>query len=255
LRLKLTELAGCKLVSFWAIVEHLPEDDEGGKKKHLHVYIEPSKLIQTDDLKEQFKEFDPTNPAKPLGCISFHTSKFADWYLYALHDKAYLASKGESRTYHYHPEDVLTSDEDELLFKVRTINLLAVSPYQAMIDAQAQGVTWEEFFRRGTVPLPQVSLWEKAWFLLVGDRTDRGGRANHPSEMPSEPSETPSELESVLDTIDCIADQKETWCGATRDEWAELYESATNDSEGLDWYDVHPQDGYRELDPDEGLPL
>lgn len=235
LKTKLEELQDAKLISFWVFIKHLPEDDEGGKKEHLHLYLEPSKITQTDDLKEQFKEFDPTHPDKPLGCIGFRSSKFDDWYLYALHDKAYLASKGQSRKYHYKHEEMASSDEDELLFKARSINHLAVSPYAAMIEAQAQGLTWEEYFRRGTVPLPQLTLWEKAWTLLQNDKTDRNGRENHPAEMPSEATQSPSEPASDIDQslakLEAIADQRDA-----------------------SFYDVHPDAPYTPLDPDEELP-
>ena len=130
-----------------------------------------------------------------------------------MHDKAYLASKGQSRKYRYKHEEMASSDEDELLFKARSINHLAVSPYAAMIEAQAQGLTWEEYFRRGTVPLPQLTLWEKAWTLLQNDKTDRNGRDNHPAEMPSEapqsPSETTPDIDQALARLDAIADQRE----------------------------------------------
>ena len=52
LRTKLEELRDAGRISFWAFIEHKPEDDEGGKKSHCHLYIEPSKMLQTDDLKD-----------------------------------------------------------------------------------------------------------------------------------------------------------------------------------------------------------
>lgn len=128
LRLKLDELLKCGKISFWAFIQHLPEDDEGGKKEHIHLYVEPSKMLQTDDLKREFMEPNPSNPTKPLGCISFISSKFGDWYMYGLHDKRYLASKGQSRKYHYHAEQMISPDEDDLNFKVKSINLLSLSP-------------------------------------------------------------------------------------------------------------------------------
>lgn len=215
LALKLEELRKAKIVSFWAFIHHLPEDDEAGNKNHSHVYIELSKIVQTDDLKEQFKEFDPTHPEKPLGCIGFRSSKFDDWYMYSLHDKAYLASKGQSRKYHYKHEEMATSDEDELLFKARSINHLAVSPYAAMIEAQAQGLTWDEYFRRGSVPIQQIIFFEKAWFLLLGQKTERSGRVTHSPKSPSEPEierlEPDCEVDQAIAHLDAIADRKEQY--------------------------------------------
>ena len=181
LELKLNELLSAGRISFWAFIVHLPEDDEGGKKHHCHVYVEPAKMLQTDDLKAELKEFDPSNP-KPLGCISWNSSKFDPWYLYALHDKRYLATKGQSRVYHYIHDDIVTSDVDDLLFKARSVDMLALSPYEDMIQAQKQGFTWADYFNRGTVPLPQIKLFEAAWYTLLQSDTDRVGRENHPME-------------------------------------------------------------------------
>lgn len=183
LELKLNELLKCGRVSFWAFIVHKPEDDECGKKVHAHVYIEPSKMLQTDDLKAELKEFDPSCPDKPLGCLTFKSSKFDPWYMYALHDKRYLASKGQSRKFHYSHSDIVSSDYDDLLFKARTIDMIGLSPYADMEDAILQGVTWAQYFARGTVPLPQVRLFEAAWALLCENVTFRDGREGHPMEL------------------------------------------------------------------------
>lgn len=189
LRQKLTELQRSGRISFWAYIRHNPEDDEGGKKEHCHVYIEPSKMLQTDDVKSELKEFDPTNPTKPLGCISFNSSKFDPWYLYALHDKRYLASKGQARRYHYRHDDIVSSDDDDLTFKARSIDMISLSPYSDMEDAQRQGITFAEYFARGTIPLPQLSLWEKAWQFLSANRTERGSSEGHPNDVDDDVSD------------------------------------------------------------------
>lgn len=183
LELKLNELLKAGRLSFWAFITHLPEDDEGGNKEHSHVYIEPAKMVQTDDIKAELKEFDPAKPDKPKGCITFRSSKFDPWYLYALHDKRYLASKGQSRKYHYQHEDIRTSDEDDLTFKARSIDMLSLSPYADMEMAQRQGLTFAEYFSRGTIPLPQVKLFETSWSLLLEAGTHRAGRINHPMDV------------------------------------------------------------------------
>lgn len=190
---KLDELVRAKRLSFWSFISHLPEDDEAGNRDHIHLYLEPSKMLQTDDLKEEFKEFDPMKPDKPRGCISFRSSKFSDWYLYALHNKAYLASKGQTRKYHYKHDDIRSSDPDDLQFKARTIDMLAVSPYADILEAQKQGLTWEEYFRRGTVPLPQIALFQRAWYSLLvphqNESTFRNGRNGHPMDIDRETGE------------------------------------------------------------------
>lgn len=183
LKLKLNELLKAGRISFWAFILHKPEDDEGGQKEHCHVYVEPSKMLQTDELKSELNEYDPKHPDKPRGCIPFQSSKFDHWYLYALHDKRYLASKGQSRKYHYEHVNILNSDADNLTFKSRSIDLISLSPFADMEDAQKQGVTWAEYFSRGTVPLPQVAQFKIAWDLLIQARTERGGRDGHPMDI------------------------------------------------------------------------
>lgn len=177
---KLNELLKAKRISFWAFIPHHGEDDEAGKKDHIHVHLVPSKMLQTDDLKDELKEFDPTHPTKPLGCMTFVSSKWDDWYLYGLHDRRYLAMKGQTRRHTYKHESFRTSDEDELLCKARQIDMIALSPYADMEDAIDNGITWSEYFRRGTIPITQLHAWQTAWELLAGpQRTFRAGRESH----------------------------------------------------------------------------
>lgn len=230
LKLKLEELRKAGRISFWAFITHKPEDDEGGKKEHNHVYIEPSKMLQTDDLKEALKEYDPQSPSKPRGCISFNGSKFDPWYMYALHDKRYLASKGQSRRYHYTHDEIQTSDQDDLLCKARSIDMLSLSPYADMENAIDNGITWTQYFARGTIPLPQVALFERAWNLLLANRTYRAGAANHEMDLETDAAEPQSDWSRrANDQIEMIQKQ-----GLRR-----LYEQA----------DLKP------LDPDEELPF
>lgn len=228
LKLKLEELRKAGRISFWAFIEHKPEDDEGGLKYHNHVYVEPSKMLQTDDLREALKEYDPQSPNKPRGCISFVSSKFDPWYMYALHDKRYLASKGQSRQHHYTHEEIQTSDQDDLLYKARSIDMLSLSPYADMESAIENGITWTQYFARGTVPLPQVALFERAWNLLLANRTYRAGATNHEMDLDDEP------------VRDSLADRANQQIEALQKQGLQrLYEQA----------DLKP------LDPDEELPF
>lgn len=176
---KLNELLNAKRISFWAFVTHKPEDDEAGKKVHHHVYIQPSKMLQTDDLREELKEYDPANPDKPLGCLMFVSSKFDSWYMYGLHDKRYLASKGQSRKFHYSEQDFVSSNPDDLLFNVRNIDMFYLSPYADMESAIDNGITFDQFFARGTIPIAQVRNFRDAWYLLVNSKTVRNDNISH----------------------------------------------------------------------------
>lgn len=265
LRLKLEELRKAGRISFWAFITHQPEDDEGGRKEHNHVYIEPSKMLQTDDLKEQLKEYDPQSPTKPRGCISFVGSRFDPWYMYALHDKRYLASKGQARKFHYLHENIETSDHDDLLYKSRIIDMISLSPYADMEEAIKNGVTWTQYFSRGTVPLPQVALFERAWNLLVANRTHRAGKSGH--EMDVEEIATEGRGSHASDAlIDSIRQDGERRKAKQEREQAEMdaisiaIENGSFDRQEVQqegapsWYDLHPQADFVSLDPDEELP-
>lgn len=182
LKLKLEYLRTAKRISWWCFIVHHPEDDEGGKKEHIHLYIEPSKMLQTDDLKLEFLEPDLEKPNKPKSVLSFHSSKFSHWYLYALHDRHYLASKGQSRRFSYKHDDFHTCDSDDLLCRARSIDHLELSPYAQLIDALEAGLTWVEFLKRGTVPVNHLFQFKDVWRALEDDRTYRNGRKGHENE-------------------------------------------------------------------------
>lgn len=178
LALKLDELVKAGRLSFWAFVEHQPEDDEGGRKFHHHVYVEPSKMLQTDDLRRELLEPDPEND-KPRGCLVWNSSKFADWYMYSKHDRAYLAYKQQSRRYEYRYEEFITSDSDDLLCKVKSIDHLQLTPFHAMREAMDTGLTFAEYFSSGCVPLQLVKQYETAWNYLIAGSTCRNDKPNH----------------------------------------------------------------------------
>lgn len=182
LALKLRELTKAKIIEWWFFICHKPEDDEAGLKPHIHLWIQPAKSIQTEELRDEFLEPDPNND-KPLGCLPFKSSKFADAYLYFLHNEPYLASKGQARRFHYRHSDFITSDADMLLSESRQIDMMSISPYADMLDAIENGIGWDEYFSRGRVPIPLIKQFRDAWFTLVGHEgnTFRNGREGHPS--------------------------------------------------------------------------
>lgn len=179
LRLKLNELKKAKIISLWHFIEHLPEDDEAGNKKHIHLYIEPSKLLQTEDLGEHFIEFDATMPDKPKKCLLFRSSKFADWYLYGLHDTAYLASKGQTRRYKYEHGDFITSDTDELYRASKMIDKRMLTPWIDLAEAVEDGLTFSEYFQNSGQPIQQINAFYKAFELLCQNNTYRANRRTH----------------------------------------------------------------------------
>lgn len=108
--LKLGELIRRHKISDYIFINHFAEADE--KKNHIHLWIKPNTLLDTMDLQDFFCELDDKHPTKPLKCIDFRPSEVDDFILYGQHYAPYLASKGESREYHYSRDDFVYNDED-----------------------------------------------------------------------------------------------------------------------------------------------
>lgn len=97
------------VISDWFCIKHFHEEDES--KDHYHVWVKPNGRLDTLSLQNCFKEFDPKNPDKPLGCIDFEMSDPDNAILYFQHLKSYLESKGQTRKYSYLREDFYYADE------------------------------------------------------------------------------------------------------------------------------------------------
>lgn len=142
-----------KVISFYAYIEHKGEDDENGKKDHIHVYVEPYSSVETEWLDGQFIEPDPNN-IKPLKCLAFRNSKFEDWFLYGLHFVPYLMKKGLTKIYNYDLENMRYSDEDE--FRSRSYGLMQTgggySLYNTINNAMENGLTPSQVIVSGIVP-------------------------------------------------------------------------------------------------------
>lgn len=175
---KLNDLVQRRVISFFAFVKHFKEEDE--KKDHIHLIIFPNGLYQTDALHDYLLEPDLTDlTKKPLGIMPCQSSKFADWFLYVSHDTAYLASKGQTRKYHYLEEDFITSDDDYFHELIRTIDRSKYAKTQDFVDQVRNGVPFIELVTRGQIPAPQFNQWRSMYEYLVEYSTHRNGRETH----------------------------------------------------------------------------
>lgn len=111
LREKLETWHAAHIIQSYQYIKHKGED---GDKDHIHLRIEPNKKLDPMDLQEQLREF-VQGQAKPLGCRPFRPSKEEDWFLYAVHDGAYLkmkyrgGEKGEKLPYKW--DDIVAPDD------------------------------------------------------------------------------------------------------------------------------------------------
>lgn len=161
---KLSDLVSRNIISYYCYIEHLPEADE--KKKHIHLLIVPNGTIDTDSLRTYFNEIVPTNE-KPLGCMPFRASKFADWYLYSIHDKRYLAQKGQARQYSYSAEEFIFSSfeyHNELLHE---IDYSKLNRFDKLVESVENGLTFGQYLLNNYVPIQQISGYKIAFEALT----------------------------------------------------------------------------------------
>lgn len=186
LKMKLNELINNHTISFYMFIQHEPEGDECAGKKHIHLYIEPNKKIDTMDLQDYLKEFDPSHPKNPLGCINFNVSKVDDWILYCFHYPAYLASKFQSREYIYNKSDFVSSDANN--FESLYFHAFHGSEWakrnQVLRALNDGDYNPSALIENGTIPLSMASqlnafMYMKKHFGVL----DRNGRISHDSQL------------------------------------------------------------------------
>lgn len=168
---RLEELRKAHLIAFWVLIQHQAEDDE--KKKHIHFYVEPNRSIDSEVLRENFIE--PVPGSKPLGVNKFQKSKFTDWLWYSLHDKAYLASKGEARKYSYSIKDLIASDDEDLVQRIQE-HPRPESEYNKVYELIEQGYSDEAIAQMLNVPLFRFEYFCRAVQKLRSERLCRGDR-------------------------------------------------------------------------------
>ena len=186
LKTKLDDLVRRHKIDFYAFVEHQPEADEKGKS-HIHLYIEPTSAIDTAQFLDEFLEIDLSDiTKKPLRCRPCRSSKFDDWYLYSLHDSAYLASKGQTREYHYTDDDIVVSDEDDFIDLKHHIDWSKINTLGKVIQAAEEGVTFKEFIKTNPVNMLSVRSVQFVFdqFQKSFEYPERAGRSTHSPKEP-----------------------------------------------------------------------
>ena len=185
LRVRLDSLLKGGLIVFYAFVKHRPEDDE--KKEHIHVYLVPKTKMDTEYITEELVEFDKKHPDLPLKCMPCKSSKFADWYMYNLHDSNYLLSKGQSRKYHYLKEDFVVSDETYFLDEIYSIDRSKFCGSQRIKEAVQNGCSFEDLVFNGQIPVQLINQYKFFYDVLQYRGTFRNGRETHtPKEVKTE---------------------------------------------------------------------
>lgn len=188
LEMKLNEMVKDNVLVFWCAVKHLKEDDE--KKDHVHLFCVPNGRIRTEYLHDELTEYDMNN-VKPIKPLPFNCSKFDDWYLYCTHNIAYLASKGQSRKYHYAKNEFLTSDEDYLNEMIHTIDMSKINRTEVLSRAVENGIPFTELVTTGQIPVPLVNQYMKVYEMMAGNITFRADKKGHEEGQADEEDELP----------------------------------------------------------------
>lgn len=178
---KLKELYEAHQISNWLFIHHKAEQDE--RKDHIHLFITPNTLLDTMDLQNFLKEYDPLDPLKkPLGCIDFRSSKIDDWILYNLHYEPYLAWKCESREFHYTKDDFFVADLDtwdDLYYHAMKGSDFA-KKNQLLQMLSDNRITPAELVLNGSVPLNQASQLNAFYYMKAHYGVlDRGNHEPH----------------------------------------------------------------------------
>ena len=125
-------------------------------------------------------ELDAKHPTKPLKCIDFRVSKTDDWILYNQHFAPYLASKGETREYHYSKDDFVAADEET--FEYNYQHAFKGSEwalrYQILEQLASGDVKPAQLILSGTVPLNLASQVNAFLFLKEKYGMDMKGQQN-----------------------------------------------------------------------------
>lgn len=186
----LERLRYLKTISYYEFIYHLPDKDD--KKSHIHLYIEPNRVIDTEVFSSNFiqyvfsvvinknkvfkhsrkfnyfkfnnlkSKFRYSSKLKPLRCIHWQSSKYGDWYWYAIHDKDYLKAKMLERNCFYTDADVFTCDKDTHIYKVSEnplinyANMSDVALRDYIFDCISQGQSLQYLLNSCKVPLGKV---------------------------------------------------------------------------------------------------
>ena len=191
---KLDDLVTNGILDEYSFIHHAAEDDE--EKDHIHLYMIPAHKMDTSQVKEYLKEYDVKNPEKPLGCISCVSSKWDDFYMYGLHDPAYLASKGMSRKYRYIKDDFYFSSSEFFSELIRRIDRSKYVGLERITDAVENGVSFAEMARLGQIPVQLVTQYQYMYDLMYKSTLQRAGRETHTPKQ-----HTAEEYAKVFDPV------------------------------------------------------
>ena len=155
-----------RYIYFWCYIEHYPEADE--RKKHKHLLMFPNGRIDTDSIAARFDEYVDGEEA-PRRVMPFRTSKFDDAYLYMIHEKRYLLSKGLTKKYYYDRENIVCSEVDYLIEMIHSIDMSRYKRLDFLIEAVDHDISFSHLLASGRIPIPQIRAYKDAYETLYSN--------------------------------------------------------------------------------------
>lgn len=166
----------CGWIDWAHWIRHNPETDE--TKSHVHLILQPAKMLDTSELIKETYELDTVNVGKLLCCQPWrYSSSIDDWLLYAVHDEGYLAFKGQKRDIHYTIDDICSTNPDFLREQFRAIDMRKYGLGKRLAEMVKAGNSWETAITSGLIPPAQWRYWKEIFMALGG--WSRDGRFEH----------------------------------------------------------------------------
>lgn len=172
---RLAELRQNCLLEEYAYIRHKPDTD--GTKFHFHVFMLPTKKVDTELLRLEFTECVP-DEVKPLGCMPIVNSEFVNWTLYCIHDLSYLSKKGLHRTFHYSLDDIQRSSNDWFKFECANI---PQDKGEVIFELLSDGYTPLDLLKNGIIKLSDYQNCLRAYndILELKEREFRQKLSRH----------------------------------------------------------------------------
>lgn len=166
LKSTLNTLYNDHIIDFYIYIKHQAESNE--TKNHYHIFMIPTKRLDTTTLREKFQELDLSSDI-PLGVMPFRNSRFIDWHLYAIHDANYLISKMTDKEYCYSTADYKMSDKDYFLDLLATADYSKISKVDILKKCVSSGLSFSAICVSGLIPVQQISQYKELYNMINVD--------------------------------------------------------------------------------------
>ena len=150
-------------IDFYCYIFHLKEEEE--KKDHFHVFILPSRVLDTDVLKPMFTQVVPGE--QPIKVARISPSKWYDWYWYGLHDPRYLQQKCLDGRLHIYSKDDFKYNNEDLFTDLVLTTPKPKNPCDNLREAVVRKVPFDYLLDSGMIPINQIKQYECAYNKLL----------------------------------------------------------------------------------------